>query len=204
MIFCFFTALIRKPLIRKETDMELLENTLERLPQAREKFFEDLYETTFPLFARFAARRNTSFQDAKDIFHDALVIYYEKCMDANFIIHTSSEAYVVGIAKHLWIKKFHRDRQNVPLDAAEPEVDIAPDFFPDQKELKLLEFLERSGKKCLELLQKFYFEKVSLRNIASSLGYRTEHSAAVQKFKCIGKIRDAIKAQSIDYEDFHS
>ena len=185
--------------------MELLADTMKAPPvRSGERFFDELYVNAFPLFARFAAQRNTSFEDAKDIFHDALVIFYEKCTDADFVIHTSAEAYVVGIAKHLWIRKFHRDRQHVPLEMAEGAADIPPDFFPDKKEARLLNFLERAGKRCMEILQKFYFEKTSLKDIATSLGYRTEHSAAVQKFKCIGKIRDAIKGQSIRYEDFNS
>ena len=35
-----------------------------------------------------------------------------------------------------------------------------------------------------------------------ALGYRDEHSAAVQKFKCIGKMRDSIRSKAMDYEDF--
>jgi RNA polymerase sigma factor (sigma-70 family) len=183
--------------------MELLQNAIELPPvQSREQFFEDLYEKAFPPFARFAARRGASLQDAQDIFHDALVIYYEKSTDANVVIHTSPEAYVIGTARHLWIRKFHRDVQQVSLDAAEAAMNIPADFYPEKNEARLLRFLEKSGRKCLDLLQSFYFQKASLKEIASSLGYSTEHSAAVQKFKCIGKIRDSIKEQSATYEDF--
>lgn len=170
--------------------------------QSEEKFFEDLYESAFPLFARFAARRGASLQDAQDIFHDALVVYYEKSSDTGFRVDTSPEAYVVGIARHLWLRKFHRDVRQVPLEMAEVAMNVPPDFYPEPNEIRLLRFLEKAGRKCLDLLQKFYFEKSSLRDIASTLGYRTEHSAAVQKFKCIGKVRDSIKAQSARYEDF--
>lgn len=169
---------------------------------SREELFEDLYENAFPAFARFAANRHASLADTKDIFHDALVIYYEKCLADDFTITSSNEAYVIGIAKHLWIRKFQHDRNNVSFTEAEAAIQIPPDYYPTVNETRLLKFLEVSGKRCLELLQKFYYEQVSLREIAASLGFRNEHSAAVKKFKCIGKMRDAIRSKSMDYEDF--
>lgn len=183
--------------------MEVNELVQSRLPVCSTLEFESLYENAFPAFARFAGRRNASFEDAKDIFHDAMVIYYEKSHDPDFTITVSPEAYVVGIAKHLWVRKYNRDKGRQPLSGNEQDYVIPPDFYPDRHETKLLAFLERAGEKCLDLLQRFYFEKMSLKAIASSLGYRTEHSAAVQKYKCIGKVREAIRSKSLHYEDFH-
>ena len=170
--------------------------------ETRERFFEELYEKAFPPFARFAGSMKASFQDAKDIFHDALVIYYEKCSETDFVVKSSPQAYILGIAKHLWIRKFHHDRQKISMDEMESGIVIPDNYFTSVNEVRLLQFLERTGKKCLELLQKFYYEKEPLKEIARTLGYRTEHSAAVQKFKCIGKLRDTIRSKSMEYEDF--
>jgi len=182
--------------------METLELSV-HAPEPREQFFESIYETAFPAFARFAAKMNASFDDAKDVFQDAMVVYYEKSNDPKFLPRTTPEAYVLGIARHLWLKRFKRQRSSVSLEREDSEFAVPADFFPDERELSLLSFVAQSGQKCLDLLQKFYFEKTPLKEIAAFLGYRTEHSAAVQKYKCIGKLRDAIKANSIRYEDFH-
>ena len=193
----------RKCTYGKEHLMKLREKINDVAPALpREMFFEDLYEKAFPVFARFAARLNASLEDAKDIFHDALVVFYEKSQDPCFSIRTTSEAYVVGIAKHLWIRKFNHDRQRVSFDETESEIILPTDEVPTVNEIRLLEFLQRTGKKCLELLRNFYYDNADLRAIASRLGYRSEHSAAVQKYKCIGKLRDAIKEKSLDYGDF--
>ena len=183
--------------------MGILEKTMDVVPgESREMFFEELYENAFPAFARFASRMNASFQDTKDIFHDALVIYYEKSMEEDFAIRTSADAYVVGIAKHLWIRKYKKDRYKVPLDRVESQISIPPDYYATAKEVVLLDFLEKSGRKCMDLLRKFYYDNTSLQNIAAALGYSSVRSATVQKFKCIGKLRDAIKENNVDYEDF--
>lgn len=184
--------------------MELEELVQTSIPAGSASEFESLYENAFPAFARFAGSRNASFEDAKDIFHDAMVIYYEKSQDPDFAIVVSPEAYVVGIAKHLWLRKYNREKDRRSLSGDVQDFAIPPDFFPEQREVKLLSFLERAGERCLDLLQRFYFQKMSLKAIASSLGYSTEHSAAVQKYKCIGKVREAIRSKSLHYEDFDS
>ena len=168
----------------------------------REIIFADLYEKAFPPFARFAGKMNAPFQDARDIFHDALVIYFEKSSEGSLEIQTTPEAYVVGIAKHLWLRKFRQDRSRISLDTIEAAITLPADYFLTINENQLLRFLERSGRKCLDLLRAFYYEKVNLRKIAVEMGYRNEHSATVQKYKCIEKVRDAVKAKSIRYEDF--
>jgi DNA-directed RNA polymerase specialized sigma24 family protein len=187
--------------------MEVLEKTIERKQlskSGKEVFFERIYEGAFPVFARFAAKMNASREDTRDVFQDALVVFYEKSMDPAFVIAGQPEAYVVGIAKHLWIRKFHVDRHSVSLDVLESHIHVPADFYPSVNEMRLLRFLEVAGKKCLELLRKFYYEKTPVGQIASALGYRNGHSVSVQKFKCIGKMKDAIKSKSMNYEDFIS
>lgn len=164
--------------------------------------FEDLYRQVFPRFARYAARMNGTFDEAKDIFHDALVIYYERTIDENFSPPDAPAAYLLGIARHLWLKRMRSEQRLQPLGGTSIS-SIVDAESAKPGELNLLQFVEQHGRKCLELLSKFYFGKSTLKEIASWLGYRTEHSAAVQKHKCIMKIRNTIREKSIRYEDFN-
>lgn len=184
--------------------METVETGIDRPSvKVREKFFEQLYEVAFPVFAEFAAKQNASFEDARDIFHDALVIYYEKSSDPSFIVNINAEAYVFGIARHLWIRKVKQDKRKVSLSTGEEGIFLQTDELPGDRDARLLNLLERAGKRCMDLLQQFYFERSTLKEIAARCGYKTVHTAAVQKFKCLAKIRDVIRAKSIRYEDFN-
>lgn len=185
-------------LIRKQERMEVLEMTVDR--SRSDALSEELYESAFPSVARFVSKMRGSFQEAKDIFHDALVIFYEKCQDRDFSITVSPEAYILGIAKHLWIRKF--DPRTVSLDAVESVIKIPSDYYPSPNSDKLLHLLERTGRKCMDLLRAFYYKKDPVKQIAVALGYRNEHSATVQKYKCLEKVRNTIKEKAIAYEDF--
>jgi len=182
--------------------MTLTETSLDiRNPKDREKFFLELYEERFPAVAKFVANRGGSFHDAKDIFQDALVIFYEKLVNEKLAVHVSHEFYVVGIAKHLWIRKFKDDHKKVSLDAVEKEIAIPEDYF-EITENRLTSIIELAGRKCLNLLRAFYYDNLPLQQIKEAFGFSNVHSASVQKYKCIEKMRNTIQEKSMGYEDF--
>ena len=169
----------------------------------RERLFIDLYETAFPMVARFVSNRRGSLQHAKDIFQDALVIFYEKVSKEKFEI-VSHEAYVLGIAKHLWMRTFKEDSKNIFLDELESAIVLPDDYFkkPAYSESLMSNFLMTAGRKCMELLTAFYYHNYSMKEITEAFGYGSERSATVQKFKCLEKVRDVVKEKSMDYESF--
>jgi len=168
--------------------------------EERELLFTDLYKKVFPSVAAFVSRMGGNFEDAKDIFQDALVIYYEKVQDASVEFHVSEKAYIVGICKNLWKQRFDEKHHSQSLTSLN---DSAAIHDPDEiSSEKLLSFLERAGKKCMEILKAFYYDKLDVSQIASVFGYSGVRSATVQKFKCLEKVREQVKEKSLGYEDF--
>ena len=183
--------------------MEVLErNNLAQRRIKPENAFEELYEQAFPLVAKFVSKLNGSFQDAKDIFHDALIIFYEKQITNSIAIQVAEEVYILGIAKHLWLRKFKQTHGEVSLDQLEQDISIPEDYFQESKENnRLLSLLQLSGRKCLELLRAFYYDKLALAAVVNIFGYQNVRSATVQKYKCLEKVREKVKEKSISYED---
>lgn len=149
----------------------------------------DLYRDSFPDFARMIRRMGGSLEQAKDSFHDALLIYLEKEKAGKLHLHTSPKAYLLGIARICWLRS-----QNSSLPLPE-NFDLADQPNPDteEAELTLLQSLQKSGKKCLELLKAFYYDHRSMQDIAERFGFKGRRSATVQKYKCLEKVREEIK-----------
>lgn len=172
-------------------------NTSNR-PAQRQELFIALYKNAFPVVAKYISRMGGSFDEAKDVFQDALVIYYERSLTASSTFNNDT-AYLVGIAKHLWTKRYHQTNQNIPLD----NIDLA---FEDESENpannRLMHYLETAGKKCMELLKGFYYDQLPLAEIADEFGYSGIRSATVQKYKCLEKVRETIKQKALVYDDF--
>lgn len=170
-------------------------------PQTREELFIMLYESTFPKVASFIRKMNGSFEEAKDIFQDALIIYYEKKAGDDFIVKVDDKAYLMGICKHLWYKNHHQNTRKQSLEMT-AELKLTADEEPKISE-SILQFIEVSGKKCLDLLKAFYYDKLSMKELSTKFGFAGEHSATVQKYKCLEKVRTAIHNKSLTKEDFY-
>lgn len=166
----------------------------------RQAWFTGLYEDVFPMVAKFVAKRGGSFDDAKDVFHDALVILYEKQAEGGLTDEIAVERYLVGIAKHVWLRKFREDHMKTGLDHMEMYVSLPEDYFEPSNN-RLLKLLEITGRKCMELLQAFYYDKLAIGEISNVFGFSSPHSASVQKYKCIEKMREMVQTKSLGYED---
>ncbi|HZG25586.1 MAG TPA: sigma-70 family RNA polymerase sigma factor [Chitinophagaceae bacterium] len=163
---------------------------------------EQLYREAFLVVAKTVARLGGGLDAAKDIFHDALIIYLEKEREPAFKIQGSPAAYLTGIARILWIRKFNHECRLISIGGPAEGLPVPEDLFPleDSRPARLLTYLESIGKKCLELLQAFYYEQRSMQEIAETFHYKTRHSASVQKHKCLEKVREELKTSSV-YEE---
>ena len=165
----------------------------------REEMFLELYKSCFPSVARYVSRMNGSLEQAKDVFQDALLIFYEKQMSEQGLAAASEKAYLTGIARHLWLKRYKDNSRTVMWKAP---ADMAPEEEEKPSSARILHYLEAAGQKCMELLRAFYYDKAGLDEIASGFGFSGVRSATVQKFKCLEKVREKIREKSLSYEDF--
>ena len=166
----------------------------------REKLFIQLYNKYFLTVCKYISKRGGDLEDAKDIFQDSIVIYYEKLLEGKNGSNIEKETYLVGIAKILWVKK--RNLQNKQISLDDTSMDFTESQAPTTAIEKVIKFLENTGEKCMELLQGVYYNNMSMQQIAMKFGFSGERSATVQKYKCLEKVRNSIKKQSLVYEDF--
>ena len=150
-----------------------------------------LYRDSFPDFARMVRRMGGTLEQARDSFHDALLIYLEKQKAGKLQVQSSQKAYLLGTAKICWLHT--QDKGSIVpfpegLEPAEPE-----DMRMGDREEGLMDSLLRSGKKCMELLKAFYYDHCSMQEIAGRFGFNGRRSAAVQKYKCLERVREEIK-----------
>lgn len=168
--------------------------------KGREKFFLKMYRQSFPLVASHVRKNGGTLDDARDIFQDSLVIFYEKAVQPGVVLKKSENAYLFGIARHLWTTRWKKSRQFQCIGDQEEKITEHEKILGQGN--KIVEFLEKSGKKCMELLKAFYYDRLSMEELSTSFGYASTRSATVQKYKCLEKVRDKVKEKALYYEDF--
>ncbi|MXV15336.1 RNA polymerase sigma factor [Hufsiella ginkgonis] len=167
----------------------------------RPYLFRMLYKSVFPSAAAWIARRGGTFDEAEDVFQDALLVYYEKAMAGKSTAGRDEKAYLFGIVKHLWVRKFRQRITNVTFE--EVDADLPDEVISREPAAEvLLQHLSSAGKKCMELLKAFYYDKLPARQLSEMFGFSGTRSVTVQKYKCLEKVRETVKQKALTYEDF--
>ncbi|MFC6222133.1 RNA polymerase sigma factor [Hymenobacter artigasi] len=171
----------------------------------RERALTRLYRRAFPLVRRYVCGHGGTAQDAQDVFHDALVVLYEQAVGGTLVLTASASTYLVGIARNLWHHELRR-RDRLPHEALPAELELqAAEESADTAEpaFAVLDYVERLGEKCRNVLLAFYYFQQPLTQIAAANGYRSVRSATVQKFKCLERLRNSVRraftAETIEY-----
>jgi DNA-directed RNA polymerase specialized sigma24 family protein len=159
-----------------------------------QEFLIKVYRETFPAAAQLIKRLGGTVEEAKDVFHDALLIYLERKATGALRIQTSVKAYLLGITKILWLHS--RKQYFLPLPE-EVENFVQEEQPGSEEQINIRDYLVMAGQKCLQLLQAFYFEGLSLTEIAGQFGFGGVRSATVQKYKCLEKIRAEVKKTNV-------
>lgn len=168
-----------------------------------EKTIIAIYQHVFPSLARYVSKRGGTFEEAKDVFHDALLIYYEKMYAGRLMLRQDEKAYIFGIARHLWAKRYVENQRFDSLDQLTTGFDGEDASLTESlSDKRILRVLQAAGRKCMEMLTAFYYEKLDTQELAHRFGFSGTRSATVQKFKCLQKVKQVVKEKSLHYEDF--
>jgi RNA polymerase sigma factor (sigma-70 family) len=139
----------------------------------------------------FIRKNQGSEDDASDIFQEAIIIIYRKIKDNDLIFEKSSfKGYLFSVCRFLWLKQLEKRR--IEKEKLNDSLPYQEDLYDDNLN-ELVEKNERYGlyqkhfstlsTDCQKLMQLF-FEKVSLKDIAKVMGYKSEKYAKKRKFKC--------------------
>ena len=164
-----------------------------------------LYARAFPMVERLVRRQGGAPQDAQDVFQDALLVLYEKAVAGTLTLTAAPSTYLVAVSRNLWRQEQQRRRQ-LPQDELLPaQAEALPDkpVAPSAAET-VLEQLARLGERCQSMLLAFYYHRQPLQQIAADHRYGSVRSATVQKFKCLERLRSAVRTAWADTADLLS
>ncbi|MDD3723709.1 MAG: sigma-70 family RNA polymerase sigma factor [Lutibacter sp.] len=161
-----------------------------------EKTIYDFYEKEFSKIAWFILKNSGTVEDAKDIFHDALVILMDKYTWGKLDLDCSLGTYIYSISRNLWMERLRQIKKEynfkdivyyrtkeIPIDYYSEE----PDIFE-----MVSKAIESLGDPCKQLLELYYFENHSWETVAYLMKYSSAASARNQKYKCLERVRKLI------------
>lgn len=133
-------------------------------------------------------------QEARDVYQDAVIAFFEKVQQPDFVLTCKIKTYLYAVSRRLWLKQlaekkryFGKIEENEKfLEIEEEMVNIGKREEEFEKMAKALELL---GEPCRSIIEDFYFNDQSMDNIRDKFGYTNTDNAKNQKYKCLQRLK---------------
>jgi RNA polymerase sigma factor (sigma-70 family) len=179
-----------------QPDQELLAN----LKLDNQKAIKEIYRSNYSAVEAMILKNSGTKDDAKDVFQDAMIVLYKNVRKIDFELTSSIKTYLYSVSWRMWMQRIKKVKKmdQVLLSYDEQVEPVEFDFpleKPDNQLQSVIEILEKVGKNCLEILKRYYFNKEDFEVIAESLGYASGQVVREQKYRCIKRVREKMKAR---------
>ncbi len=165
-----------------------------------ERALERLYRLHYPMVAQMVRTNSGSDDEAKDIYQETVIVFYEKLLQPEFVLTCQVKTYLYAVARRLWLKRLAErnrfatpfaDTETWPPDnvVAETPRDERWAFGQEQRYHQMEASLLQLGEPCRSLLEGFYLRDRSMTELMNEHGYANTDTAKTQKYKCLARLR---------------
>lgn len=157
-----------------------------------------IYQELFPMILYLVTKNNGNEEDAEDVFQDSLIIVFKKIRANELDLTCSFRTYLYSISRNLWLQKLSKQKQ-FSREFSDIETYITMSDYAlsekNQDEVEKFRLYQQHfmtlSPDCQKVLLMF-MEKVSLRDIALEMGFKTEKYAKTRKYLCKEELKKRI------------
>lgn len=164
----------------------------ERICKGDEKALEFLYKKYYRMMTKLVISNSGTEEEARDVYQDALIVFWQKATSGNLVLTSKMSTFIYSICQNLWRKELDRKRR---LSNEEKDSSVELDLDTAEREKIIAKCIDQLGETCKKVLMYYYFDEMSMQDIADKLGFANTDTAKTKKYKCKKKLDDLIKAQ---------
>ncbi len=169
----------------------------ERIQKGDEKALEFLYQKYYRMMTKMVISNSGTEEEARDIYQEALIVFWQKATSGNLVMTSKMSTYIYSICQNLWRKELDRKKR---LSNEEKDAPVSLDMDTAERERIIARCIEQLGDTCKKVLMYYYFDEMSMQDIADKLGFANTDTAKTKKYKCKKKLDDLIKAQYSEHD----
>lgn len=173
-----------------ETD----EAVMEGIRNDEDDALAQLYKLHFPMISHFVLSNSGTDDEAKDIYQEGIIVFYEKIKENRLELRCQIKTYLYSVCRRLWLKRLaEKGRFASKLDDSESFVSVEEDIPHHEEQERqfnvMTEALEQVGEPCRSLLEDFYIRMQNMQDITDKFGYINTDTAKNQKYKCLQRLK---------------
>lgn len=184
------------------SDPELLADLRSAVERRVDRALKYLYAECRDSLSQFVRLNGGTNEAAADVLQEAVILAREKVLNGTFAGRSKLTSFVIGIGRFKWRELCRKSGRQVPstdelLDlAAEPDEED-PVFNADNVIL-LTRAMRQINEACRKLLTLFYYESMTMKEIAVKMKFKNDDVAKTKKHKCLDRLQSIFKRFSID------
>lgn len=140
-------------------------------------------------------------EDAKDIFQDTLISFYENVKSGQLTTLSGSvKTYLFAIGKFKTINFLKKSNKSVTFSDFDLLKVIEPseNQIMDKEENEFIKdtvkkYLDEQCEDCKKVLELYYFKEKDMKTIASEMGYKNADVAKKKKYECFKKLAEMVR-----------
>lgn len=164
----------------------------ERICRGDEKALELLYKKYYRMMTKMVISNSGTEEEAMDVYQDALIVFWQKANSGNLVLTSKMSTYIYSICQNLWRKELERKKR---LSNEEKDSAVSQNMDAPERERIIRQCIEQLGDTCKQVLMYYYFEELSMQDIADKMGFANTDTAKTKKYKCKQKLDELVKAQ---------
>lgn len=165
---------------------------IERIKVGDERSLDYLYQKYYSMMTRLVIRNSGTEDEAKDIYQDALVVFWLKVKNDQLVLTSKISTYIYSICQNLWRKELERKKR---LSNETADGNTSMDFDKKERIEIVNKSVQAMGDTCRKVLSYYYFDNMSMSEIAEKLGFANADTAKTKKYKCKKELDKMIKSQ---------
>jgi RNA polymerase sigma factor (sigma-70 family) len=164
-----------------------------------------LYDSYYRYLERYVLQNSGNEDDAADMIQEAFLIFIRLIEENKFRQESSIKSYLYSIIKNLWITEL-RKRKSMALrneiyeiDKKEDTPDISNAIMKNESHKIIMDVFEEIGQKCRNILYRFYYEELSMKEIMVLEDFSNEQVLRNKKHKCLKGLIEKIQSDPTKY-----
>ena len=164
----------------------------DRICHGDESALDLIYKKYYRMMTRIVTSNSGTEDEAKDIYQDALVVFWQKSVSGKLVLTSKISTYIYSICLNLWRKELDRKSRLSREEKDSPEYQ---DQETEERSRIIRSCIDDLGDTCKKVLMYYYFDGLSMSDIAEKLGFANTDTAKTKKYKCKKKLDEIIKGK---------
>lgn len=183
---------------RDTSDRALLEAI--RTGNGLEDAVSFLYKEYYAFLENCVRRKSGTPDDAADIIQETFLAFFDMVCHGKFREEARIKSLLYSIATNLWISEIRKRTSRAQrdtdfeLEQGDLQLDVSRELEVFESKRTIMELFSTMGEACKDLLIKFYYQEMSLKEIMQTGSFSSEQVLRNKKHLCMKRLIEKVQS----------